>query len=71
MCQNLAMLLVVSTSCLRVSFPSEFRYAPLITPGPIGSASFNNEFGRPCITGYFRTFLAKVATADGSEELRG
>ena len=24
--------------------------------GPIGAASFNNEFGRPNIAGYFRTF---------------
>ena len=24
--------------------------------GPIGGAAFNNEFGRPNICGYFRTF---------------
>ncbi len=24
--------------------------------GPLGAAAFNNEFGRPCIAGYFRTF---------------
>ena len=24
--------------------------------GPIGAAAFNNEFGRPAICGYFRTF---------------
>ena len=24
--------------------------------GPIGAAAFNNEFGRPSICGYFRTF---------------
>ena len=24
--------------------------------GPIGAAAFNNEFGRPNIAGYFRTF---------------
>ena len=24
--------------------------------GPIGAASFNNEFGRPALSGYFRTF---------------
>jgi phosphoribosylformylglycinamidine synthase len=24
--------------------------------GPLGAAGFNNEFGRPCLTGYFRTF---------------
>lgn len=29
----------------------------IMTEGPIGAASFNNEFGRPQIAGYFRTFL--------------
>jgi phosphoribosylformylglycinamidine synthase len=24
--------------------------------GPIGAAAFNNEFGRPNLAGYFRTF---------------
>ena len=24
--------------------------------GPIGGASFNNEFGRPNLCGYFRSF---------------
>lgn len=28
----------------------------IMLEGPIGSASFNNEFGRPNICGYFRTF---------------
>lgn len=28
----------------------------IMLSGPIGSASFNNEFGRPNICGYFRTF---------------
>ncbi len=28
----------------------------IMLQGPIGSASFNNEFGRPNILGYFRTF---------------
>ena len=29
--------------------------------GPIGGASFNNEFGRPNLLGYFRTFEQSVA----------
>jgi len=29
--------------------------------GPIGAAAFNNEFGRPNLCGYFRTFEADVA----------
>ncbi|HEX2688850.1 MAG TPA: phosphoribosylformylglycinamidine synthase, partial [Kofleriaceae bacterium] len=28
----------------------------IMTDGPLGSAAFNNEFGRPAILGYFRTF---------------
>ena len=24
--------------------------------GPLGGAAFNNEFGRPAILGYFRTY---------------
>jgi len=38
----------------------------IMQEGPIGAASFNNEFGRPNLTGYFRTFAMKV---DG--EMRG
>lgn len=28
----------------------------IMTDGPLGAAAFNNEFGRPAILGYFRTF---------------
>src|SRR6185436_6078688 len=28
----------------------------IMLEGPIGAASFNNEFGRPNLCGYFRTF---------------
>src|SRR4029078_12961723 len=28
----------------------------IMIEGPIGAAAFNNEFGRPAICGYFRTF---------------
>jgi len=38
--------------------------------GPIGAASFNNEFGRPGICGYFRTFEQRVE-APGRSPLRG
>ena len=31
----------------------------IMTSGPIGAASFNNEFGRPNILGYFRSFEHK------------
>jgi phosphoribosylformylglycinamidine synthase len=43
----------------------------IMLDGPIGSAAFNNEFGRPCTTGYFRTLLAQVEDQDGAPELRG
>jgi len=33
----------------------------IMLDGPIGGASFNNEFGRPNLLGYFRTFEQKVA----------
>jgi phosphoribosylformylglycinamidine synthase len=39
----------------------------IMLEGPIGAAAFNNEFGRPNITGYFRTF--ELATPDG--QVRG
>jgi phosphoribosylformylglycinamidine synthase len=32
----------------------------IMLEGPIGAASFNNEFGRPNLAGYFRTFEAAV-----------
>ena len=33
----------------------------IMLDGPIGGASFNNEFGRPNLCGYFRTFEQAVA----------
>ena len=33
----------------------------IMLEGPIGGASFNNEFGRPNLLGYFRTFEQNVA----------
>lgn len=32
----------------------------IMTDGPLGGAAFNNEFGRPNILGYFRSFEANV-----------
>jgi phosphoribosylformylglycinamidine synthase len=34
----------------------------IMRDGPLGAAAFNNEFGRPCLGGYFRTF--EVETSD-------
>jgi len=42
----------------------------IMTDGPLGGAAFNNEFGRPALNGYFRTYEEKVNSHNG-EELRG
>jgi phosphoribosylformylglycinamidine synthase len=39
----------------------------IMIDGPLGAAGFNNEFGRPGIIGYFRTFEQSVPTATGQE----
>ena len=43
----------------------------IMLEGPIGAAAFNNEFGRPNLAGYFRTFEQAVPTAAGSIQVRG
>jgi phosphoribosylformylglycinamidine synthase len=42
----------------------------IMLEGPIGAASFNNEFGRPNLCGYFRTYEEQVPGPYG-DELRG
>jgi phosphoribosylformylglycinamidine synthase len=42
----------------------------IMTEGPIGGAAFNNEFGRPAIAGYFRTF-EQAAAGDLPNRVRG
>jgi phosphoribosylformylglycinamidine synthase len=42
----------------------------IMIDGPLGGAAFNNEFGRPNILGYFRTYEEKVPSHNG-EEVRG
>ena len=42
----------------------------IMIDGPIGAAAFNNEFGRPNLCGYFRTFELEVDGAAG-REVRG
>ncbi len=42
----------------------------IMIEAPIGAAAFNNEFGRPNICGYFRTYEEKVTSFAG-EEVRG
>ncbi len=43
----------------------------IMLEAPIGSAQFNNEFGRPCTIGYFRTMLMRVFTNEKESEIRG
>lgn len=42
----------------------------IMLEGPLGGAAFNNEFGRPNLLGYFRTYEEKVNSHNG-EEIRG
>ncbi|MGH6628547.1 MAG: phosphoribosylformylglycinamidine synthase, partial [Burkholderiales bacterium] len=39
----------------RIASPLE-----IMTDGPIGGAAFNNEFGRPALCGYFRSFEQEI-----------
>ncbi|HEX4975589.1 MAG TPA: phosphoribosylformylglycinamidine synthase, partial [Pseudomonadales bacterium] len=40
----------------------------IMLKGPIGAAAFNNEFGRPALTGYFRTYEAWAKGVQGIEK---
>ncbi len=42
----------------------------IMIDGPLGGAAFNNEFGRPALCGYFRTYEETVNGPAG-EEVRG
>ncbi|OGT72947.1 MAG: phosphoribosylformylglycinamidine synthase [Gammaproteobacteria bacterium RIFCSPLOWO2_02_FULL_57_10] len=39
----------------------------IMIEGPIGAAAFNNEFGRPNLCGYFRTYEERVDSGNGPE----
>ncbi|GAA5999817.1 hypothetical protein JCM10207_005925 [Rhodosporidiobolus poonsookiae] len=47
----------------------------IMTEGPLGSSAFNNEFGRPGLTGYFRTFAEEIPAlgknGEKTTEVRG
>ncbi len=42
----------------------------IMIEGPLGGAAFNNEFGRPNLTGYFRSYENSALGVNG-EEVRG
>ncbi|QCZ94302.1 phosphoribosylformylglycinamidine synthase [Salinimonas iocasae] len=39
----------------------------IMIDGPLGGAAFNNEFGRPNLLGYFRTYEQEVTSFNGTE----
>ncbi|GJM12280.1 MAG: phosphoribosylformylglycinamidine synthase [Pseudohongiella sp.] len=43
----------------------------IMLEGPIGGATFNNEYGRPALCGYFRSFEQGVSNEAGEIEVRG
>ncbi len=43
----------------------------IMLDGPLGGAAYNNEFGRPNIAGYFRTFELQSLDSNGAVEVRG
>jgi phosphoribosylformylglycinamidine synthase len=60
--------------------PWEFEYGKperivsaldIMKQGPIGAASFNNEFGRPNILGYFRTLEIDASVKNDLSDVRG
>lgn len=54
-------------------FPHPERMATpleIMLDGPIGGAAFNNEFGRPNLLGYFRTYESAL-TGSPDNEIRG
>ncbi|PJG85392.1 phosphoribosylformylglycinamidine synthase [Conservatibacter flavescens] len=54
-----------------VSKPNRIASAlDIMLEAPLGGAAFNNEFGRPALLGYFRTYEEKVNSFAG-EEVRG
>lgn len=56
---------------LDIGRPSHYASSlDIMLEAPIGSARFNNEFGRPVLTGTFRTLLTNTADSD-SPEYRG
>ncbi|WFF38531.1 phosphoribosylformylglycinamidine synthase [Moraxella nasibovis] len=43
----------------------------IMIEGPLGGAAFANEFGRPNLNGYFRTFQLDTSTEQDGSQMRG
>ncbi len=55
-----------------VGKPSHYASSlDIMLEAPIGAARFNNEFGRPALTGTFRTLLTNTAGPSSAPEWRG
>ena len=51
---------------LRLGTPDRMASAlEIMTDGPVGAAAYNNEYGRPALLGYFRTYEMKTDAASG------
>lgn len=49
---------------LRLGTPDRMASAlEIMTDGPVGAAAYNNEYGRPALLGYFRTYEMKTVAA--------
>lgn len=58
---------------LEVGQPAHVSSAlEIMTTAPLGSANFNNEFGRPGLGGFWRTWTQRVPVGEGKQsEVRG
>lgn len=55
-----------------LGYPNHIASAlDIMLQGPIGAAAFNNEFGRPNICGYFRSFEMKDQSTSSAINVRG
>lgn len=55
-----------------IGYPDHIATAlDIMLQGPIGAASFNNEFGRPNLVGYFRTFEILSHCTENNIQARG
>ncbi|KAF9557960.1 phosphoribosylformylglycinamidin [Agrocybe pediades] len=43
----------------------------IMLEGPLGASAFNNEFGRPALAGYWRTYCQDISVDAGKKEVRG
>ena len=47
---------------ISLSYPDRIASSlEIMIEGPLGASSYNNEFGRPCLNGYFRTYEQKIS----------